>query len=245
VIVASTISSVVSGLHVLAAINPINPEPLVQSAGPWALVVVCAIVFAETGLLIGFVLPGDTLLFFTGLLTFTGGIPQPLWLVLISISIAAVLGDQLGYFIGFRSGPRIFERKETGFFSTKNVARTQGFFTRYGGAAVILARFIAVVRTFAPVAAGVGKMHYSKFLLYNAIGGVLWTFLLVLLGYFLGHIPGVSELVTQYLGYVILGILAFTVIAAVVSFIRSKREAKAEALSEVSTRTTETATDKA
>ncbi|MEF2977137.1 DedA family protein [Subtercola sp. YIM 133946] len=213
----------------LAGINPINPEPLVQSAGPWALLVVCAIIFAETGLLIGFVLPGDTLLFFTGLLTFTGAIPQPLWLVLIAISIAAVAGDQVGYLIGFRSGPRVFERKEAGFFSKKNVARTQGFFTRYGGAAVILARFIAVVRTFAPVAAGVGKMHYRTFLLYNAIGGVAWTFLLVLLGYFLGHIPGVSDLVTQYLGYVIGGILLFTVIAAVVSFIRAKREARAEA----------------
>ncbi len=243
-IVASTLSSVFSGLTVLSGIDPINPEPLVQSAGPWALLVVCGIIFAETGLLIGFILPGDTLLFFTGLLTFTGAIPQPLWLVLIAISFAAVLGDQLGYFIGYRSGPRIFERKETGFFSTKNVARTQGFFTRFGGAAVIIARFIAVVRTFAPVAAGVGKMHYSKFLLYNAIGGVLWTFLLVLLGFFLGHIPGVSALVTQYLGYVILGILAFTVIAAVVSFIRSKREAKAEAANEPpAANTSETATD--
>ncbi|WP_229715270.1 DedA family protein [Subtercola lobariae] len=234
-IFASTLavgSHVAASITALAGINPINPEPLVQSAGPWALLVVCGIIFAETGLLIGFVLPGDTLLFFTGLLTFTGAIPQPLWLVLIAISVAAVAGDQLGYFIGYRSGPRIFERKETGFFSKKNVDRTQGFFTRFGGAAVILARFIAVVRTFAPVAAGVGKMHYSKFLLYNAIGGVAWTFLLVLLGFFLGHIPGVSELVTQYLGYVILGILLFTVIAATVSLIRSRRETKREALEE-------------
>ncbi|MCU1482117.1 MAG: hypothetical protein JWQ19_2903 [Subtercola sp.] len=218
-----------AGITLLAGINPINPEPLVQSAGPWALLVVCAIIFAETGLLIGFILPGDTLLFFTGLLTFTGAIPAPLWLVLISISLAAVLGDQLGYYIGYRTGPRIFERKDSGFFSTKNVARTQGFFTKYGGAAVILARFIAVVRTFAPVAAGVGKMHYRKFLFFNAIGAVAWTFLLVLLGFFLGHIPGVADLVTQYLGYVIVGILLFTVIAALVSFLRSKREAKREA----------------
>jgi membrane-associated protein len=217
-----------STLAVLGAINPIDPHTVIQSAGPWALVVVCAIIFAETGLLIGFVLPGDTLLFFTGLLTFTGVIPAPLWLVLLSISVAAVLGDQLGYLIGYRTGPRIFERKSSGIFSTKSVERTQAFFTKYGGLAVIFARFIAVVRTFAPVAAGVGKMHYSKFLLYNAIGGVAWTFLIVLLGFFLGHIPGVADVVTQYIDVVIGGILVITLVSILVSVLRARRASRAD-----------------
>ncbi|RFA17920.1 DedA family protein [Subtercola boreus] len=211
------------GAAALSGINPIDPHALIQNARPWALVVVCAIIFAETGLLIGFVLPGDTLLFFTGLLTYTGVIPAPLWLVLLAISFSAVLGDQLGYAIGYRAGPRIFERRSSGIFSTKSVERTQGFFTRYGGLAVIIARFIAVVRTFAPVAAGVGRMHYRTFLLFNAIGGVAWTLLIVLLGYFLGHIPGVSEFVTQYIDVVIGGILVITLVSILVSVLRARR----------------------
>ncbi|WP_253259115.1 DedA family protein [Subtercola boreus] len=228
-------SFVTGALHALAAstpfagVNPIDPNTVIQNTGPWALVVVCAIIFAETGLLIGFVLPGDTLLFFTGLLTFTGVIPVPIWLVVIVISISAVLGDQLGYLIGYRTGPRIFERKSSGIFSTKSVERTQAFFTKYGGAAVILARFIAVVRTFAPVAAGVGRMHYRKFLLYNAIGGVGWTLLIVLLGYFLGHIPGVADVVTRYIDVVIGGILVITLVSVLVSVLRARRANRSEA----------------
>ncbi|CAN5140100.1 VTT domain-containing protein [soil metagenome] len=209
--------------NAIAGINPINPESIISGAGPWALVVVCAIVFAETGLLIGFVLPGDTLLFFTGLLTYTGVMPAPLWLVLVAISVSAVLGDQLGYYIGYRTGPRIFERKDSGLFSTKNVVRTQLFFDKYGAVAVIFARFVAVVRTFAPVAAGVGKMHYLKFLSYNAIGGVVWTLLVVLLGYFLGHIPGVSDVVMQYIDVVVIGILVIALGTVVVQLLRSRR----------------------
>ncbi|MBM7471069.1 DedA family protein [Subtercola frigoramans] len=213
-----------SGAAVLAAINPINPESIISGAGPWALVVVCAIVFAETGLLIGFVLPGDTLLFFTGLLTYTGVISAPLWLVLLAVSLSAILGDQLGYFIGYRTGPRIFERKDSGLFSTKNVARTQQFFDKYGGTAVILARFVAVVRTFAPVAAGVGKMHYLRFLGYNAIGAVAWAFIVILLGYFLGHIPGVADVVTQYIDVVIIGIVVISLGTVLVQVLRSRRK---------------------
>jgi membrane-associated protein len=215
---------VVSGTAVLAGINPINPESIISGAGPWALVVVCAIVFAETGLLIGFVLPGDTLLFFTGLLTYTGVISAPLWLVLLAVSLSAVLGDQLGYFIGYRTGPRIFERKDTGLFSKKNVARTQQFFDKYGGAAVILARFVAVVRTFAPVAAGVGKMHYLRFLAFNAIGAVAWAFSVILLGYLLGHIPGVADFVTQYIDVVIVGIVVISLGTVLVQVLRSRRK---------------------
>src|SRR4051812_38983115 len=120
----------------MAPMDLFNLQDTIQGAGGWGLLVVCAIIFAETGLLIGFFLPGDTLLFFTGLLTFTGAIPFPLPVVLICVFAAAFLGDQLGFLIGRRAGPGIFERRDSGFFSRKNVDRTQSFFDRFGGWAV-------------------------------------------------------------------------------------------------------------
>ena len=137
-----------------ALIPWLSPETLITGAGPWALLVVCAIIFAETGLLIGFIFPGDTLLLITGLLVFKHTINIDIWWVALTIGFAAFLGGESGYFIGRKAGPRIFERKETGLISMSMVRRTNGFFAKYGGTAVILARFVPVVRTFAPVAAG-------------------------------------------------------------------------------------------
>ncbi len=187
-------------------------EAWITGAGQWGLVLVCAIVFIETGLLIGFLLPGDTLLVITGILTFTGVIPQPIWLVVLSIFIAAVLGDQLGYYIGYRAGPPIFERRSSGFFSKKSVARTEAFFARYGGWAVTIARFIGVVRTIAPVAAGVGKMPYRTFLFFNILGALLWGVGLTLLGWGAAHIPGVADLVTDYIEVVFLVVIGLGVV---------------------------------
>jgi membrane protein YqaA with SNARE-associated domain len=130
----------------------LDPQSLITGAGAWALAIVCAAVFAETGLLVGFFLPGDTLLFFTGVLTLSGAIREPLWLVILLVGLSAALGDQLGYTIGRRTGPAVFERRESGVFSRKSVTRTQTFFDRFGPAAVTIARFVPVVRTFAPVA---------------------------------------------------------------------------------------------
>lgn len=187
-------------------------EGLITGAGAWGLAVVCAIVFVETGLLIGFLLPGDTLLVITGILTFTGVIPQPIWLVVLCIFIAAVLGDQLGYYIGYKAGPPIFERKSAGFFSKKSVARTEAFFARYGGWAVTIARFIGVVRTIAPVAAGVGRMPYRRFLFFNVLGALLWGVGLTLVGWGAAHIPGVADLVTEYIEVVFLVVIGMAVI---------------------------------
>lgn len=187
-------------------------EAWITAAGAWGLVLVCAIVFVETGLLIGFLLPGDTLLLITGILTFTGVIPQPIWLVVLCIFIAAVLGDQLGYYIGYKAGPPIFERKSAGFFSKKSVARTEYFFARYGGWAVTIARFIGVVRTIAPVAAGVGKMPYKKFLFFNILGAFLWGVGLTFIGWWAAHIPGVAEIVTEYIEIVFLSVIGMAVI---------------------------------
>lgn len=207
-------------------------QGIVEGAGVWGLLIVCAIVFAETGLLIGFFLPGDTLLFFTGLLTFTGAIPLPLPVVILAVFVAAVLGDQLGYLIGLRAGPRIFEKRDSGFFSRKNVERTQSFFDRFGGWAVTIARFVGVVRTFAPVAAGVGKMHYLHFLGFNALGAAIWSAAVIGLGYALGNIPEVAAVVERYMEWVLIGIVVITVGSAVIAYIRQRRASRKEAAQE-------------
>jgi membrane-associated protein len=208
----------------------LDPQTLIDAAGPWALLGVCAIVFAESGLLIGFFLPGDTLLFFTGVLALSGHIPQPLWLIILCVSVAAVLGDQVGFLIGRRSGPAIFERRESGLFSRASVERTQHFFDRFGPAAVTVARFVPVVRTFAPVAAGVGKMRHSTFTLFNIVGAVVWSAGVILIGYGLGHIPGVADFVASYLDYILIGIVVLSVGPVIVRAIVLKaRRSKSEA----------------
>jgi membrane-associated protein len=209
----------------------LDPQSLIDAAGPWALLGVCAIVFAETGLLVGFFLPGDTLLFFTGVLTLTGHIPQPLWLIILAVTIAAVLGDQLGFTIGRRTGPAVFERRESGLFSRASVDRTQKFFDRFGPAAVVIARFVPVVRTIAPVAAGVGKMRRSVFTAFNIIGAAIWATAVILIGFGLGHIPGVADFVSRYLDLILVAIVVLSVgpvlIRAVVIRMRRRREERA------------------
>lgn len=197
-------------------------ESAIEGAGAWGLLIVCAIIFAESGLLIGFFLPGDTLLFFTGLLTFTGAIPLPLPVVILAVFVAAFLGDQVGFVIGRRAGPAIFERRDSGFFSRTNVERTQRFFERFGGFAVTIARFVAIVRTFAPVAAGVGKMKYAHFVGYNALGAFLWSAAIITVGWALGSIPSVAAIVQQYMEWVLIGLVVITVGSAVIAFLRQR-----------------------
>lgn len=202
-----------------------DPQAILQGAGPWAMVIVCLIAFVETGLLIGFFLPGDTLLFFVGVFVATGLIALPVALVILLVTVSAFLGDQLGYVIGRRSGPAIFERKESGFFSRSSVARTQSFFDRFGGWAVTIARFVPVVRTFAPVAAGVGKMRHAHFSAFNALGAALWAAGVILLGFFLGRIPGVADFVGRYIDVVLLGIVAVSLAGIALTYLKQKRRA--------------------
>jgi len=212
----------------------LDPSTLIHSAGPWALLLVCAIIFAETGLLIGFILPGDTLLLITGLLTFTGTIEIPIWWVVLAIGLAAFLGGEVGYYIGKKAGPRIFERKETGLFSIANVKRTNAFFERFGGFAVILARFVPIVRTFAPpivrtfapIAAGVGKMNYRRYSLYNAVGAFIWGAGVTLIGFLLGNIKPVADFVIKYVDVVLLGVVLLTLIPTVFHIIQSSLKAR-------------------
>lgn len=215
--------------HALAAAGALvhtgllDPQGLIQAAGPWALIGICAIVFAETGLLLGFFLPGDTLLFFAGVLTLTGHIPQPLWLVIVAVAIAAILGGEVGYLIGWKSGPAVFDRRESGVFSRASVARTQTFFDKYGSGAVVVARFVPVVRTFAPVAAGVGRMRHGVFSLFNVIGAAVWAAAVTLIGFGLGHIPGVADFVSKYLDIVLIGIVVISVGPVLVRAIALRR----------------------
>lgn len=208
----------------------LDPQEIITAAGPWALLVVGLIVFAETGLLVGFILPGDTLLVISGLLTHTSMVfGVNVWVVGAVISLGAILGGEVGYWIGYKSGSRIFERRESGLFSIENVKRTNAFFERFGALAVILARFVPVVRTFTPIAAGVGKMHRRRYSLYNFIGGVLWGMGLVLFGYLIGFVPPVAGFVEKYIDYILLAAVLTAVIPSVWHYVQSARAAKRRA----------------
>ena len=208
----------------------LDPAVIIDAAGPWALLVVCFIVFAETGLLVGFLLPGDTLLIISGLLTHTNDIFQlNIWAVALLIALAAFIGGEVGYLIGHKGGPAVFERKESGLFSRKNVERTNAFFERFGGITIILARFVPIVRTFAPVAAGVGHMPWKRYSLYNLIGAMLWGFGLTMFGYLIAYIPWVSDFVVEYIDLILLAAVAGTLIVTLWHYLVERRKAKKEA----------------
>lgn len=209
-----------------ALIPWLDPEALIHGFGPYALIGVCLIVFAETGLLVGFLLPGDTLLIITGLLAFHPGIGVDIWWVALAIGVAAFLGGEVGYLIGHKLGPTVFERKESGVFSRKNVERTNAFFERFGALAVILARFVPIVRTFAPVAAGVGHMNYRRYSLYNLIGAIIWGIGLTFAGYLLGFIPPVADLVREYIDLILVAAVVLTLIPTVYHYVKSTMAAK-------------------
>ena len=212
---------------VAAALIPwLDPQNLIEGFGPFALLGICFIVFAETGLLVGFLLPGDTLLIIAGVLTFSGVIKIDIWWVALAIGFAAFLGGEVGYLIGHKAGPRIFERRESGLFSVENVKRTNAFFDKYGAFAVIIARFVPVVRTFAPVAAGVGHMNYRKYSLYNAIGAMVWGVGVTYLGYVLGYIPPVKDFVVKYIDVILLAAVLITLIPTVYHYIQSTVKAR-------------------
>ncbi|WP_425954186.1 DedA family protein [Xylanimonas sp. McL0601] len=205
-----------------------DPQAIIHGAGTWALLVVCLIVFAETGLLVGFILPGDTLLLVSGVLSAPGVQifhVHVAW-VALAIAVAAFLGGELGYYIGHKAGRPIFERRESGLFSRENVARTNVFFDRFGPGAVVVARFVPVVRTFAPVAAGVGRMPARRYSLYNAIGAVLWAGGMVYLGYALHLIPPVQHFVESYFDMILLAAVVLAVVPAGIQVLRARSKAR-------------------
>jgi membrane-associated protein len=199
----------------------LNPETLLTAAGQWAFVVVLLIVFAECGLLIGFFLPGDSLLFATGLFIATGLIDVPLWLALILIPLAAIIGNLVGYWIGYRVGPALFRKEDSKIFKKEYVEKTSEFFNEYGKRAIIMARFVPIVRTFITAMAGVAKMNYRDEAMYSIVGGIIWGTGLTWLGAILGKIKFVADNI---------GLMAILII--IISFIPvflERRKAKKKA----------------
>jgi membrane-associated protein len=199
----------------------LNPEDLLASGG---LLLLGAIVFAESGLLIGFFLPGDSLLFIAGFLsssaaTEVSDVRLSLPLVMLVATSMAIIGDQVGYIIGNKAGPALFNRPKSRLFDPAHVAKAQGFFDKYGPRTIILARFVPIVRTFAPVVAGVGKMHYRTFVRYNIIGGLLWGSGLPLLGYYLGQF----DIVKDHIEIAVLAVVAISLLPVVVELINHRR----------------------
>lgn len=222
-------------MHLHALIPFLDPTNLIEAFGPYALAGVCAIIFAETGLLIGFVFPGDTLLIITGVLAGSGHLGVSIWLAAPAIAIAAFLGGELGYYIGRKAGPRIFERRDSGLFSREQVDRTNRFFDKYGALAVILARFVPIVRTFAPIAAGVGHMDYRRYSLYNITGAVLWGFGVSFAGFLLGYIPPVRDFVTNYIDVILLAAVVLSLGPTLLHVFNNRRKAKRAARDEAAT----------
>jgi membrane-associated protein len=213
-------------VHLHGLIPFLDPTNLIESFGPYALVGICAIIFAETGLLIGFVFPGDTLLIIAGVLAGSGHLGVSIWLAAPAIAVSAFLGGEVGYYIGRKTGPRIFERKDSGLFSREQVERTNHFFDKYGARAVILARFVPIVRTFAPIAAGVGRMDYRKYSLYNITGAALWGFGVTFAGFLLGYIPPVRDFVTNYIDLILLAAVVLSLGPTLLHLFLNRRKAK-------------------
>lgn len=194
---------------------------LVQAYGPWVYAILFLIVFCETGLVVTPFLPGDSLLFVAGTLAGAGLLDPQILIVLLII--AAILGDSLNYAIGRKVGPAIFTRESGLFFKRAHLVRTQQFYEKHGGKTIVIARFIPIVRTFAPFVAGIGKMHYPRFLAYNIGGGIAWVILFVAGGYWFGDLPWVKA----NLSLVILGIIIVSILPGVFEYLRHRRRPQA------------------
>jgi len=196
-----------------------------QWLGKGGLALAASIIFAETGLLLGFFLPGDSLLFVAGFLASKPqGLPHlpSIWLVIPVLILAAFVGSEVGYTVGRQVGPAVFDRPDSRFFSQRNVTRTHIFFERHGTPALVLARFVPIVRTFVPVLAGVGKMRHHTFLVANAIGAVVWAGGVTLLGYYLGQI----DVIKNHIELAAVAVVAISLIPVAIEFRRHRREAK-------------------
>lgn len=202
---------------VIGAVDVLDPGSLIDTFGFLGIVL---IVFAESGLLFGFFLPGDSLLFTAGLLVSQDILDVPLPLLLVSVFAAAVLGDQVGYLFGKRVGPALFRRPDSRIFKQRFVEQSRDYFERHGPRTIVLARFVPIVRTFAPILAGVGTMPYRTFVAFNVVGGLLWAVGVTTLGFFLGEtVPSID----RYLVPIILVIVIASVVPALLEIRRQRR----------------------
>ena len=202
----------------LLGIKWLDPQYLLDQFGDYALWGAAAVIFAECGLLIGFFLPGDSLLFTVGLLVSQDKIGYPLWLCCVVLFVASMIGNASGYAIGAKAGPKIFQREDSRIFRRKYVDKTAEFFDKYGNRAIVLARFVPVVRTFITVMAGVGEMGFRRFMVYSAVGGLLWASGVTVLGYYLGQISFVRNNIEAML----LAIVLISVVPIAVEFLRAR-----------------------
>jgi membrane-associated protein len=218
-LIALTTSLIDVVLHIDVHLNN-----LVVQLGPWLYAVVFAIVFCETGLVVTPILPGDSLLFALGAIAAIDGSPLSVgWLAALLI-VAAVLGDAVNYKIGRHLGPRVFRSETSRLLNKKHLLATQGFYEKHGGKTIILARFAPIIRTFAPFVAGIGRMRYRDFAVFNVAGGVAWVCAFLFAGYFLGNVPAVK---TNF-HIIIVAIVVSSVMPGVIEFWRARRAAKAE-----------------
>ncbi|MEI2640437.1 MAG: VTT domain-containing protein [Microthrixaceae bacterium] len=203
----------------LALLDFIDPEKLIKHGGVWFVFLV---VFAESGLLVGFFLPGDSLLFTAGMFAsgaFGADVQLNIWALLVGTFIAAVAGDQVGYLFGRKVGPALFKREDSKIFKQAHVHKAQEFFDKHGAKALVLARFVPIVRTFCPIVAGVAHMDYPTFLRFNIVGGFLWGVGVTSLGFFLGNIPFVKE----NFEIAIFAVIAISLLPVAIEIIRSRR----------------------
>src|SRR6478735_1119725 len=202
----------------------LDPQEIIQTGG---LFLILLVVFAENGLFFGFFLPGDTLLFTTGLLFSTNKLNISLGVLLITICAASWVGSLAGYWFGMTTGEKLFKRNDSLFFKKKYLFAAEAFFNRYGGMALVMGRFLPIIRTFAPIFAGMVKFDFKKYLLYNILGGTVWAGSLLVGGYVLGRvIPNAQD----YLEYIILGIVVITWLPVIITYLKERRRRKAEQL---------------
>jgi membrane-associated protein len=203
----------------------LQPDTIIAWLGPWALIGLAAIVFAECGLLLGFFLPGDSLLFTAGLFVANGAIGTPLWAVCLLLIVAAMLGNACGYYIGRVAGPAIFDKPKSRLFNPAHVLKTQEFFDKYGNRAIVLGRFVPIVRTFITVMAGIGRMEPKRYFTYSLIGGVLWAGGVTVLGFWLGQFA----FVRANIELILLLIVVISVLPIIVELVRARRTGDATA----------------
>jgi len=192
--------------------------------GPWLYVVLFLIIFCETGLVVMPFLPGDSLLFAVGAIAASDGSPINIVFTILLLIVAGVLGDAVNYAIGKKMGPAVFKREDSKWLNRRHLEKTHEFYEKHGGKTIIIARFAPIIRTFAPFVAGIGKMTYGRFAIFNVTGAILWVTSFMVAGYAFGNIPAVK----RNFQYVIIGIIIVSLIPVVYGFIQARKDSKAE-----------------
>lgn len=193
-----------------------NISNIINFFGPISYVIVFLIIFAETGLVITPFLPGDSLLFIVGTLAGKGDLQ--IWIIYFTVLIAAIMGDSTNYWFGHKIGPKVFSKENSRMFKKEHLEKTREFYEKHGGKTIILARFVPIIRTFAPFVAGIGKMHYGTFFLYNIVGAFIWSTSLIFAGYFFGGLPIIKE----NFEYAVMGIILVSLMPMLFEYIKHK-----------------------